>query len=162
MNWNATKKEPVAPKDLYELAAAHTLVPRDMATAVYNYKTMAGIVEWWSIDTQAGEHVADVLITPMPSGIATLDLIPEPKFFAPSSNYGEDLVHVVAPILDSVFGGKYDIRKIEAEVPVSRCRTKRALVTLGFRLEGKRQMGLQFCGKEPEDSFWLGLVRPGA
>jgi len=162
MSWKASKRDVVAPKDLYELAAAHKLVPRDMATAVQTYRSMAGMVDWWTITDSDGRHVADMLITPMPSGLATLDLVPEPEFFAPSRDFEGTLVEAALPVIEAVYGGPHQIRKIEAEVPVSRSRTKKALVALGFRHEGKRAVGIQFYGKEPEDTFIMGRVATAA
>ncbi|MBK9496736.1 MAG: hypothetical protein IPO08_19985 [Xanthomonadales bacterium] len=158
MSWVAKQRAEVTPGDLYELAASHRLMPRDMVSAIQSYKAMAGVVKWWDLSTEEGKHVADLLITPSICGIAQVDLVPKPEFFAPSADFQDDLKAAVSEILAATFGGDLSIRKLEAEVPVSRGRTKKALIALGFRHEGRRSIGVQFYGCEPEDTFLLGLL----
>lgn len=140
------------------MATQHRLVPRDLASAIHTYRAMAAIVQWYDLKDAGGAKVADCLTLLSPSGVAWLELVPVPEFFAPSSDYQESFAAVMGPIIKATFGGQQSIRRIESEVPASRGRTKKALISIGFRFEGKRASGVQFYGKEPEDSCMLGLL----
>ena len=157
MSWEAFKRETVSPKDIYDLTQAHKLMPKNVEAAIHLYRNMAQSVEWWDI-LDSENKVADCLVTLSPFGIAQLDLVPIPEFFAPSSDYLAKFQGAMATIISGTFMGHQEIRKIESEVPVSRGRTKKALIAIGFKFEGKRAIGVQFYGKDPEDTFLLGMV----
>lgn len=158
MTWTAEARSNVTPKDLYDLSAAHKLMPNDMAAAIQAFRLLASEVEWWDISTEGKEKVADVLVFASNPGIASLVLVPVPEFFAPSVDFQADFSAAMHKILAWVFGS--GSRKIESEVPVSRSRTKKALTSIGFQFEGKRKLGVHFHGREPEDTFLLGML-PG-
>jgi hypothetical protein len=127
-------------------------------SAILTYRAMAAVVHWHDLKDENGTKVADCLILLSPSGVAWLELVPVPEFFAPSRDYQASFAEVMKPVLAGTFGGEQAIRRIESEVPASRGRTKKALVSLGFKFEGKRVSGVQFYGKEPEDACILGLL----
>jgi hypothetical protein len=156
MKWHASKRPSVFPADLYDLARQHRLVPRDLVSAVSSYKAMASMVQWWTLASDESDQVGDCLVVVMPDGTAQLDLVPVPEYFAPHLDYKPAFKDAIYPVLAEIFG--QGVRRISSRVPESRGRTKKALISVGFRFEGKAIRGVQFYGREPEDEFLLAML----
>jgi len=103
-----------------------------------------------------GQEVANIFVSDVQEGeTASLDFIPVPKYFR--SGFDEDLRGAVMPVLTGIFRGS-GVRRLNSLVPSSRSKTKRALCSLGFVVEGRMRDAVRFHGKEPEDIRVLGML----
>ena len=146
-------------KYLYELSKRHKLVPDNLVNAIEYYNRAAQdcfivIVS----DKESGERVGDVVFTEIVDGEqACVDFVPNPKFFAPGEDYQQKIFDVVNPILVKLME-KRNLRRIDALVPQTRCRTKKALKACGFKVEGMRRDAIKFKGKPPEGQTIMGIL----
>lgn len=153
MIWTITRAETDAGQ-VFDLLKHHRLLPESeqVSAAICN---SLGRGERHTI-TDGESLVANVYVTlDGPTGIAQLDLVPVTKYFR--SEFDEPLRGVMIPLLASLFDDR-GARRIEASVPETRSRTRRALCSIGFKPEGRCREAVVLFGKVPEDIRMLGLL----
>lgn len=161
MTWKIVEveRDKVSPMMVYELARRHKLVPDEPESVVTGFKALAWTSKFYQIQDDDEHIVATVIVNNIWRGDqADLDLIPEDpsQFFM---GYESDLREVMTPLITKIFE-EFRLRRLNAKVPDSRNRTKRALRdALGFTHEGKSREGVQFSGQAPEDVHNLGLLK---
>ena len=163
MTWTAVplKESQVTAEYLYDLSKKHRLLPDDLPGALEQFRRIAEDCFAIKItDSETKEVVGDIIISEVVDGqSASLDLIPNPKFFSPGEDFHDNIFNAVNPILVKLMESR-GLRRIDALVPQTRCRTKKALKACGFRVEGVRRNAIKFQGKPPEGQTIMGIL-PG-
>jgi hypothetical protein len=157
--WKAVPvpKEETSPELLYEISKQHRLIPENVIDAVDFFARVAADARMVSIMSD-GEKVGDLIFTDIVDGeSASLTFIPVPKFFAPGREYRDMMFDLVNPILVKLMDGR-GLRRITSIVPESRCRTKKALIACGFKVEGVMPMAIKLKGKRPESATIMGIL----
>ena len=158
MTWTIQKVDEFAPEDVVQTVNHHRLMPAitEEATAACLALNSSDV---YVVSNGGDGDVAKVFVHIAPGGgIASIDMIPNPRYFKVVDDYRDDFREVMAPVLADVFANER-LRRITAFVPYSRGRTKKALRTLGFSHEGRIRCGVQFRRKDdPEDLFVMGMT----
>jgi len=143
-------------EEILELVIRHRLMPSNPVEAASACCALNGSDQYVLMDGDV--EVGKVFLNIDESKVSgSLDLIPVPKYFRAESDYSEEFRAAMADALREAFANS-GFRRMTAFVPDSRGRTKKALRSLGFKLEGRISEGILFRRKdEPEDLYVLGL-----
>jgi len=156
---------PVNPKDvtadfLFNIAKKHRLIRASTVDDIVHFKEICSrcaviLIE----DDETKEEIGHVIFSNIQDGeSADLDLIPNPKYFSPAHpEFREEIKVALVPVLESLMEGR-SLRRVNASVPESRNRTKKALMACGFEKEGVTRKGIKFAGKEAENIINMGLL----
>lgn len=155
MNWQLNENEAPSPEKVLDILTRHRLLPDDPeeAAAICNFIGLRSR-HYTITDQDEGEVVANVFLSKSGYGVAAMDFIPVSEKFR--QDYADALRAAMLPLLRETFN--VGVRKVSTKVPVSRCRTKRALSTLGFVVEGRDRLGIKLKGAAAEDCKNLGLL----
>ena len=153
--WQATEFPPPTGEDVYELLQKHRLAQQSTELTIAICKEAASGRYFQVVSPEDG-LIAHVFVTGMFRGEqANITVVPITKHFR--SGFDEPFHSAMAPVLRDLFD-VHGVRRLNAESPKSRSRTKRALCSLGFVSEGKAADGVQMLGEKPEDLKLLGLT----
>jgi len=163
MTWQVIQiaEQDVTPMRLYDLAAAHNLLPSNPNQTIDYYRSLASRCEFFEM-LDVGDNgsrpgrVGTVVVSNIVRGeSADVDLVPIPEFF--TCGFQPTIKKALWPVLSRLFAD-YGVRRLNSFVAVSRPRTKWALVACGFKIEGKMREGVKFAGKRPEDTWVMGML----
>lgn len=167
MSWVASAVNPASVNGefVYDLCRRHRLVPEPADAAIEYFQAVSERSVVVAVnDAESGKRVADIIISDIVDGhSAQVDMIPDPKFFAPilpdgSKNedpYLEKIAAALDPVFTKLIAGR-KLRRLTSFVPKSRSRTFKALQACGFKKEGVMRRAVQFQGREAEDLVVMG------
>ena len=155
MNWVIEENEN-SPQIVYDILKNHKLLPESLPMAASVCNSVGSSGSRFSI-TEDDELRCEVFVSGIvPGESASLDLVPVASHFR--HGYHEALSEVMTPLIEHLFSD-LDVRRISAVIPASRSRTKRALCSLGFAVEGRLREAVKLHNEEPQDLRILGLLK---
>lgn len=155
--WITKENENLTAEAVYGILSRHNLLPESAVQAAAVCNAMSRSAKHFEIIGIGGEVVANVFVSDIIDGEdANLDLVPVAEHFR--FGFEPMFAEAMAPIIDGMFS-RHNLRRISAAVPYSRSRTKRALCSIGFKHEGRKEQGVRLAGEKPEDLRMLGLLR---
>jgi hypothetical protein len=155
MNW-AIEETEINPQIVYDILKNHKLLPESTPMAASACNSIGSSGARFSI-TEDEELRCEVFVSEIiPGETASLDLVPVASYFR--HGYHEAFSEVMTPLIEHLFS-EMGVRRISAAIPASRSRTKRALCSLGFAVEGRLREAVKLHNEEPQDLRILGLLK---
>lgn len=164
MTWVLKEKTP-RPVDFYDLARSRGLLPSEdlLPLEIEKYKALARQASMWQIENPEHEpserdrFVAVLIVSGVvPGDSADVDLVLNPHYFRRGEGV-EPLRESVSQVFDFLVS-ELKVVRINAHVPATHGRTKKALKALGFKTEGKRRQAVSLQRGGRVDLYGLGLL----
>ncbi len=154
--WVLRKNEEMDPQTVFKVFTKHRLLPESVGLAASLCNAIGTTGQRFTI-SKDDEDIGEVFISGLQAGeSASLDLVPVAEHFR--HGYEADFGEAMKPLLDDLFI-ELKARRIGSSFPASRSRTKRALVSLGFVIEGRLRDAIKLNNEEPQDLRIVGLTR---
>jgi len=154
MAWFAEKKDN-NPQIVLDVLKKHRLLPENLPYAAAMCNEM-GAGHRFQLTVEGALRCEVFVSSVVPGEQASLVLVPVAEHFR--HGYHEDFVEAFAPLFHDLFQ-EMDVRRINAAIPATRSRTKRALCVLGFSVEGRMKDAVKLHNEEPQDLRVLGLTK---